>query len=189
MLGSYPAQNNVPEVKAGYMINGVVVDFRVTAKEFENKLPNQTVTRWDLFSSDIQLASPDDPNKYIDFPLSRGMPFVTSKYNSLTPKFFTQHAIIKVEADKTESTDTYSGYKFKLSFNNNPQSTFIIYVLGDKPLTFVKKGLNNFVSNSEFTGVIQVGKLPKPEHEDLLDKSKGVWATGGKIDADISKYV
>jgi hypothetical protein len=37
--------------------------------------------------------------------------------------------------------------------------------------------------------VIQVGKLPKPEHEDLLDKSKGVWATGGKIDADISKYV
>ncbi|KAI8877849.1 glycoside hydrolase family 81 protein [Backusella circina FSU 941] len=189
VIGSYPAQNNVPETKAGYMINGVVVDFRVTAKEFEKKQPNQKVSRWDLFGSDVQLESADDPKSYIQFPLSRGMPFVTSKYNNLTPKFFTQHAIIKVEADKTESKDTYSGQKFKLSFNNNPTSTFIVYVLGDKPLTFTKVGLNNFVANSAFTGVIQIAKLPKPEHEALLDKSKGVWATGGKIDADISNDV
>lgn len=84
--------------------------------------------------------------------------------------------------------NTYSGFKFKVSFNNNPSSTFIIYVLGEQPLTLKKEGLQNLVASSTFTGVIQIAKLPKAEgSEEVLDAHKGTWATGGTVDTSADR--
>lgn len=168
--------NNIPATPNGYIINGVVVDIRITAKEWKNDKPKQLVKRWDLFGATVDLSTASGS---IEFPIARGASYITSKYNNLTPQFFTQHAIINIEAKKV-SEDTYTDRKFKVTFNNNPSSTYIIYALGD-PITLKKQDLNNLVATKPYNGIIQVAKLPKPEDESILDSHHGVWATGGKI--------
>jgi endo-1,3(4)-beta-glucanase len=180
VVGAYPPMNNIPASPAGYIINGVVVDLRITSTEWKNEQPKPLVTSWDLFGANLKLASNDGS---IEFPIARGTPFITSIYNNLTPQFFTQHAIIKITADNDLGGDVYSGYKFKVSFNNSPTGTYIIYVLGNQPLTLRKEGFSNLVSTGVFNGVIQVAKLPdSPGSEAVLDTHKGVWATGASID-------
>lgn len=178
--------NNVPETPAGYIVNGVVVDFRVTSAEWKDQRPEPLITNWDLFGTNIRLQSKSGS---IDFPVARGMSYVTALYNDLTPQFFTQHAILQVSSDMFQSNDTYTGRKFKLSFNDNPTSTFIIYALGKEPLTLKKSGNNNLVAASKYNGPIQVTKLPSKESEIVLDFNRGTWATGGDIKFDLNRYI
>ncbi|KAI8093936.1 endo-1,3(4)-beta-glucanase, partial [Thamnidium elegans] len=188
VIGSYPPMNNIPASPAGYIINGVVVDLRITSKEWKNEKPSTLITKWDLFGANIKLSGNGGS---INFPVARGTPFITSVYKNLTPQFFTQHAIIKITADKELGDNTYSGYKFKISFNNSPTSTYLIYVLGDQPLTLKKDGFSNLIATSSFNGVIQVAKLPDTSgSEEILDAHKGVWSTGGAVDtsADSKSY-
>lgn len=178
--------NNIPASPAGYIINGVVVDFRITSSEWRNERPTPLVTSWDLFGANLKLSG---SGGNIEFPLARGTPFITSAYNNLTPQFFTQHAIIKISADNDLGSDTYSGYKFKVSFNNSPTSTYIIYILGDKPLTLKKEGFSNLVATGKYNGVIQVAKLPdQPGSEAILDAQNGVWATGATVNTNADRY-
>ena len=152
----------------------------MTSAEWEEETVSPLVTSWDLFGANLRLSSSSGS---IEFPLARGASFITGVYDNLTPQFFTQHAIIRVSADKDLGGDTYSGKKFKVSFNNNPTSTYIIYVLGDKPLTLQKSGFSNLVATEKYNGVIQVAKLSdNSKSETLLDKHKGVWATGAKVE-------
>jgi endo-1,3(4)-beta-glucanase len=186
VIGSYPPMNNIPASPAGYIINGVVVDFRITSSEWKNERPSPLVTSWDLFGANLKLSSANGGS--IAFPLARGTPYITSIYNNLTPQFFTQHAIVRVIADRDLGGDTYSGYKFKVSFNNSPTSTYIIYVLGDQPLTLRKEGFSNLVATGVYNGVIQVAKLPdSPESEAILDSQKGIWATGASINTNVDR--
>ncbi|CAO3669592.1 hypothetical protein G6F70_000589 [Rhizopus microsporus] len=184
VVGSYSSMNNVPETPAGYIVNGVVVDFRVTSAEWKDQRPEPLITSWDLFGANIRLQSKSGS---IDFPVARGMSYVTALYNDLTPQFFTQHAILQVSSDMFQSNDTYTGRKFKLSFNDNPTSTFIIYALGKEPLTLKKSGNNNLVAASKYNGPIQVTKLPSKESEIVLDFNRGTWATGGDIKFDLNR--
>nr|4K3A_A Chain A, glycoside hydrolase family 81 endo-beta-1,3-glucanase [Rhizomucor miehei]4K3A_B Chain B, glycoside hydrolase family 81 endo-beta-1,3-glucanase [Rhizomucor miehei] len=186
VLGSYPPTNDVPYTDAGYMINSVVVDLRLTSSEWSDVVPDRQVTDWDHLSANLRLSTPQDSNSYIDFPIVRGMAYITANYNNLTPQFLSQHAIISVEADEKKSDDntsTFSGRKFKITMNDDPTSTFIIYSLGDKPLELRKQDNSNLVASKPYTGVIRVAKLPAPEFETLLDASRAVWPTGGDISA------
>ncbi|KAI7893897.1 endo-1,3(4)-beta-glucanase [Mucor mucedo] len=180
VIGSYPPTNNIPASPAGYIINGVVVDLRITSKEWKTDTPSPLVTDWDLFGANLQLVSKAGS---IEFPIARGASYITSVYHNLTPQFFTQHAIIRITADQDLGGDVYSGHKFKISFNNSPTSTYIIYVLGDKPLTLRKEGFSNLIATAPFNGVIQVAKLADmPGSEAVLDTHTGVWATGAKLE-------
>ncbi|OAD67890.1 glycoside hydrolase family 81 protein [Phycomyces blakesleeanus NRRL 1555(-)] len=109
------------------------------------------------------------------------MAYVTGNYVGLTPQFYTQHAIISVHSESTPGADMYSGRKFKIMFNDNPTSTYLIYVLGEKPLTLQKVGMNNLIASEPYSGIIRIAKLPSPEHETLLDNQHDVWATGGEL--------
>ncbi|KAI9248659.1 hypothetical protein BY458DRAFT_560123 [Sporodiniella umbellata] len=184
VVGAYQSTNNVPEVAAGYFVNGVVVDLRLTSSEWKDQIPETKITQWDLFGANIELSTPEGS---IEFPISRGMPFVSAKYSDLTPQFFTQHAIMKINDQKVEDQNTFTGKKFKVSFNDNPESTFLIYVLGDKPLTLKTVDHNNLVATEKYHGLIQVAKLPNAEAEKILDASKGVYATGGEIETDLER--
>ena len=124
-------------------------------------------------------------NGCIQFPIARGMPFVTAIYDNLTPQFFTQHAILKINGKDAQNADTFTGRKFKLSFNDNPTSTFLIYALGEEPLSLKKVGHNNLIASGIYSGLIQVAKLPSEEGEGTLDASTGIWATGGDLDLDL----
>ncbi|KAI8057522.1 endo-1,3(4)-beta-glucanase [Gilbertella persicaria] len=179
VIGRYEAMNNIPASPAGYMINGVVVDFRITANEWQQTRPKPSVTRWNHLGATLRLSS--TPTTYITFPLSRGAAFVTAEYHQLTPHFFTQHAILSVVSDIEQGQDTFTGHKFKVSMNDHPTSTFVIYVLGDQPLRLRKDGMNRLVADTPYEGVIQVAKLPSPEAEAVLDQHHGVWATGGQV--------
>ncbi|KAI8640299.1 endo-1,3(4)-beta-glucanase [Parasitella parasitica] len=184
VIGSYPAMNNIPASPAGYIINGVVVDLRITAQEW-TKTPEPLVTNWGLFSANLRLSGGDG---HVNFPLVRGQSFITAEYHHLTPQFFTQHAIINVNADQVKG-DIYTGRKFKVSFNDNPTSTYLIYALNDT-LTLTKRDMNNLVASSKYNGVIQIAKLPSEEDEAILDAYHGVWPTGGSLDTsrDGTKY-
>lgn len=162
-----------------------MVDLRITSKEWKSEKPSTLITKWDLFGANIKLSGSGGS---INFPVARGTPFITSVYKNLTPQFFTQHAIIKITADKDLGDNTYSGHKFKISFNNSPTSTYLIYVLGDQPLTLKKDGFSNLIATSSFNGVIQVAKLPDaPGSEEILDAHKGVWSTGGTVDTSADR--
>ncbi|KAL7315362.1 endo-1,3-beta glucanase [Mucor circinelloides] len=184
VIGSYPAMNNIPPSPAGYIINGVVVDIRLTAHEW-TKAPAPLVTNWGHFNAHLRLSG---GNGKVEFPLVRGQSFITAAYTGLTPQFFTQHAIISVTADQANG-DVYTGKKFKISFNDSPTSTYLIYAL-DGPLTLTKQSMNNLVASGKYNGVIQVAKLPSAEGEAILDAHHGVWPTAGTINTskDGSKY-
>ncbi|KAG0930179.1 hypothetical protein G6F57_000195 [Rhizopus arrhizus] len=182
VIGRYQTTNNVPETSAGYIINGVVVDLRITSAEWKDHQPVPTVTSWDLFGANLKLAA---SNGCIQFPIARGMPFVTAIYDNLTPQFFTQHAILKINGKDAQNADTFTGRKFKLSFNDSPTSTFLIYALGEEPLSLKKVGHNNLIASGIYSGLIQVAKLPSEEGEGTLDASTGIWATGGDLDLDL----
>lgn len=158
-----------------------MADFRITSAEWTNEKPTPMVTSWDLFGANLRLSGSNGEN--IEFPIARGSSFITSIYDNLTPQFFTQHAIINISADKDLGGDTYSGQKFKISFNDNPTSTYIIYVLGEQPLTLRKEGFSNLVASGKFSGVLQIAKLPDAsDSEAVLDSHKGVWASGASVD-------
>ncbi|KAI7902925.1 endo-1,3(4)-beta-glucanase [Cokeromyces recurvatus] len=175
IIGGYPAMNNVPATPAGYAINSAVIDFRISAKEWSSR-PSPLVTQWDLLSAQLKLSSQSGSN--IVFPITRGSAFITAQYQTLTPQFFTQHAIINVKAD---GNDVTTGQKFKITLNNG--STWLVYVLG-KPITLKQTNMNLLVATEPYNGVIQVTKLPRPEDEATLDAYHGVWATGGKVTID-----
>ncbi|KAG0179190.1 hypothetical protein DFQ29_002413 [Apophysomyces sp. BC1021] len=178
VYGSYPPQNNIPFVESAFAINGVVVDIRMTAAEWAENLPTPQITYWDHLGATLRLLS--HPNRTIDFPIVRGMPYVTGVYTNLTPQIYTQHAIIQIEADQVDG-DNYTGFKFKIAFNDSPTSTYLIYVLGNRPLTLRKVGNSNLVASEVYHGPIRIAKLPSAEDETLLDDKKDVWATGGDI--------
>jgi endo-1,3(4)-beta-glucanase len=175
--------NNIPASPAGYIINGVVVDMRLTAQEW-NKAPEPLVTSWSHFSANLRLTGGDGN---VNFPIVRGQSFITAEYHNLTPQFFTQHAIISVTADQVNG-DVYTGKKFKISFNDSPTSTYLIYALND-PLTLTKRDMNNLVASGRYNGVLQIAKLPSAEDEAILDAHHGVWAIGGNIDTSTDGQV
>lgn len=178
--------NDVPPTEVGYMINSPIVDLRYTCAEWANVRPRPLVTSWDHFSANVRLQQPGRQG-FIEFPIVRGMPYITAIYNGLTPQLFTQHAMIKIEADtQTEEQDIYSGFKFKITMNDSPTSKFVIYVLGDQPLTFHKVGTSNLVSKQPYHGVIRIAKLPSSSStaaEAILDKSRYTWPVGGVVSA------
>lgn len=158
-----------------------MADFRITSAEWTDEKPTPMVNSWDLFGANLRLSGSNGGS--IEFPIARGSSFITSTYDNLTPQFFTQHAIINISADEDLGGDTYSGHKFKISFNDSPTSTYIIYVLGEKPLTLRKEGFSNLVATEKFSGVLQIAKLPDAsDSEAVLDSHKGVWASGASVD-------
>lgn len=188
VIGEYPAVNDVPATQAGYMINSVVVDMRLTCAEWANERPEMKVTSWDALTANVRLASPSAAS-HIDFPLARGMAYVTALYQDLTPNFFTQHAIIEVTADGQSTQDTFTGTRFRLRMNDPQGSVFLIYALGNQPLTLTRSGMSNLVASTRYTGPIRIAKVPggQPQAEEVLDKSSGIWATAGQVTASSSR--
>lgn len=184
IYGMYEAQNNVPKTDEGYFINPQNVDLRFTASEWnKNSSVEPILTSWDLFSTTLRLQTSGNDQQYIDFPIVRGMAYVTANYVDLTPQFFSQNAIIEITANK-KANNTYQGRKFKLKFNDNPTSYFLIYALGDEDLVLKKTDDRNLVADKAYNGIIRIAKVLDDEaFEDLLDDRAEVWPIGAKLSA------
>lgn len=182
-FGEYEAQNNIPKTEAGYFINQQNVDIRFTASEWGHSKVIPNVTSWDLFSAHLRLQTSGNDQQYVEFPIVRGMAYVTAKYANLTPQFFSQNAIIEITADK-KSNNTYQGRKFKIKFNDTPRTSFIIWALGDNDLTLRKSDERNLVADKPYNGIIRAAKvLTNGSFESILDDRVKVWPIGANITA------
>ncbi|GAB5587812.1 endo-1 [Umbelopsis nana] len=182
-FGQYEAQNDVPKTEEGYFINQQKVDLRFTAVEWGHAAVDTNVTSWDMFSANLKLQTSGKDKQYVEFPIVRGMAYVTANYVNLTPQFFSQNAIIEITADKV-SNNTYYGRKFKLKFNDTPTTYFIIYALGDDGLSLKRADAQNLVSDKPYNGIIRAAKLPDAAFEKMLDDRANVWATGANLSAE-----
>jgi endo-1,3(4)-beta-glucanase len=159
------------------------VDLRFTASEWGHSKVIPNVTSWDLFSAHLRLQTSGNDRQYIEFPIVRGMAYVTANYANLTPQFFSQNAIIEITADK-KSNNTYQGRKFKIKFNDMPRTSFIIWALGDDDLTLRKSDERNLVADKPYNGIIRAAKvLTNGSFEKILDDRVKVWPIGANITA------
>lgn len=195
--GSYQDSKSVNSTTAtamsDYLINGQTVEIRYSCEEWgETKMSNQNdnnnittqVISWDHFGATVRLMSQKDAKKYIDFPIARGMAYVTAHYHDLTPHFFTQRAIIHINSDGPKENQNgntiYNGKRFTIQFNDKEESVFIIYALdGTLSLTFA--GLSRLVAKKPYNGTIRIAKIPRKEDEPIFDQYKNAWATGGLV--------
>jgi endo-1,3(4)-beta-glucanase len=185
IVGGYAAMNNLPATEAGYLTNQVAVDLRLSGLEWISP-PDLTVVDWDHFGATVQLASPQNNNgSFMHLPVARGMAYVTAHYHALTPRLFSQHTMLRIDATlpPTSSNQTvyYTGTRFKIAMDDPLQSTWLIYCL-DGPLTFAVVDASTLVATAPYTGTIRVAKLPRPLDEAVLDQHHDVWTTGGTIE-------
>ncbi|ORX59683.1 glycoside hydrolase [Hesseltinella vesiculosa] len=181
-VGSYPSMNDLPAASAGFMINDPVVDMRFSAKEWvgHDADVRPQVTDWDHLSAQLRLSISNDGG-HVDFPLTRGMVYITSQYHALTPLFFSQRAILSVTSEHGSMT----GQQFTVSLNDG--SVYRLYSLGS-PITWQLVDENQFEAISPFTGTIRLAKLPDPSHLSLLDAHVSVWPVHGKITYTANSY-
>ncbi|KAI8328778.1 endo-1,3(4)-beta-glucanase [Chlamydoabsidia padenii] len=189
-LGAYDAMNNVGRAQAGYLLNQPDVDLRLTNHEWISAQQDPTfqVSSWNHFGATIRLAS--SKNQSMEIPVARGMAYVTAHYQALTPRFESQHAMIRVESEQTIITNTstiYHGQRFKIAMNDALSSIWIIYCLnGPLSLSFAADGA--LEASSPYTGTIRVTKLPRPLDESLLDQHRFAWTTGGTVEPEKNLY-
>jgi endo-1,3(4)-beta-glucanase len=121
-------------------------------------IASRKITSFDLFSVNIQMTSGQGS---IDFPMVRGMAYVTAIYNRLTPVVFTQHAILSVNGAPVGSAPFY-GNKFKLVLNNG--QTWLVYFInndGSLPsLTMYYRvgegGTQQLYTNTPYSGIANI---------------------------------
>ncbi|KAI8092572.1 endo-1,3(4)-beta-glucanase [Halteromyces radiatus] len=195
-IGGYPSMNNVPGSSAAYMLNQVVVDMRFSCQEWatNRSSPTVQVTSWDHFGATVQLISGNNKAQSIEFPLARGMAYVTAHYHALTPHFITQYNILHVDCDEQHeqqingtSTIIYTGTKFKLTLEDPNSSIFIIYALDD-PLHLVFSGTSGLTTSGPYNGTIRLAKLSNTSDESILDQYYTTWTTGGTVVPNEGSY-
>ncbi|CAO3587931.1 unnamed protein product [Absidia cylindrospora] len=190
-LGGYPAMNNAPQTDTGYMLNPVVVDMRLTCKEWMPHLapPTLRILSWDHLGATIQLHGGDQQRMQV--PLSRGMAYITAHYQELTPQFFTQHQIFSIESEDQvrmdSSTVVYKGDRFKLTLNDSFSTVFLLYAL-DGPLELIFSGPSALVALKPYTGTIRLAKLSNNVDESILDEHISTWTEGGSVDTNGNSY-
>jgi Glycosyl hydrolase family 81 N-terminal domain len=109
-------------------------------------------------------------------PLVQGMAFVTGIYSDLNPSLQTVgHAILSFEKFNVSKSVT----KYKVGFNDG--TTWLVYVFpsGGASYSLSQRG-NNLVGNGQFTGYIQIAKIPIGDttSEATYDNSSGTYSTG-----------
>ncbi|KAI8062895.1 glycosyl hydrolase family 81-domain-containing protein [Gongronella butleri] len=210
VYGGYPPMNNVPATDVGYMINPVVADIRFSAKEWENALPassssspapmarqqqqqkeqqrvilRQQVLDWDFLCATVRLTTANGTTTatnelHVDFPLCKGMPYVTASYRSLTPVFYTQHAFIS----KPPPLGSPARH-FTISLNDDTH--YRIYAV-DKPIAWTLVSPNLLQADRAYTGTLRIAKVPNPKFESLLDDHAANWPVRSSIKYSPSSY-
>eukprot|EP00002_Diphylleia_rotans_P003838 TRINITY_DN1271_c0_g1_i1.p1 TRINITY_DN1271_c0_g1~~TRINITY_DN1271_c0_g1_i1.p1 ORF type:complete len:733 (-),score=162.35 TRINITY_DN1271_c0_g1_i1:87-2285(-) len=144
---------------------------------------SRKVTAFDMFSANLKMTNSQGS---IDFPLVRGMAYVTALYNRLSPMIFTQHAILSVNGAPTGSAP-FVGNKFKVSINNG-QTWLIYFINEDGSLPSVslnyrigEANYQQLYSNTPFTGIVRVTQLPSDSVESILDAHRSIYPKGANL--------
>lgn len=159
-----------------------------SAEEFSSSTMLLSTSNFDTFSVTATLSLSSGGS--IDFPLALGMGLVTAKYNSLTPRIFSQLGFKTVTKGTGITTSSGSVDKYVAELFNG--ITWVIYVSRSSDDDFTLTVDNNYQitgSKSVDSMVIQIGVLADINSEATLDSAAGIYATGVTLDATVSDDV
>ena len=115
----------------------------------------------------------------LEAPIVQGMPYVTAKYQGLTPVLSTIHAILSVNGINDGSP--ISGTRFQLELNNG--QTWLVYTSSD--ITFTK-GDGVLTASGSFTGTLRLAELAAGVTIETLDGYSTAYPEGGSVTASSS---
>lgn len=173
-----PRSSSIPGNPSAYYINPLgIQSLIISAKE----LGKQTV----LKSSDLQfmsgrahlLPAEGSPNK-ISFPMAQGAGFVSALFTNLKPWVQSSVFFRNVAAAPSPKSGVY---KYRLTLEDG--TIWLLYACPDAGIDpnfqLISSSLLQGVNN--WSGLIQIAKLPNSQFESLYDKSAGVYATSSRI--------
>lgn len=112
-------------------------------------------------------------------PLVRGMPYASVRYDGLTPRLGTQHAVLSVNGSGASPA---TGTRFRIALNNG--QTWIVYASAPLTLSWNSSGLS---ATAPFSGWLRAANLPADAGaEAALDSHRDAIPTGGEVDATAS---
>jgi len=156
---------------AGYGYTVFINNFAIGMRETINQ---RRLLDWDILSATM-IWSNTPPTTYnpdqvhygtransMIVPIVQGCPYMTSKWDGLTPVLSTSHAVLSVNG----GTGQVSGTKFKVALNNG--QTWLVYA--NPSITFNRDG-NNLAATSTYRGTIRVAVMTSPDQEAVLDQN------------------
>jgi endo-1,3(4)-beta-glucanase len=110
----------------------------------------------------------------VSSPIAKGSPYMTMKYQDLTPLISTIHAIISVNGDGAPRSVTAT--KFSLQFNNG--QNWIIYSSSETTLNF---GDGKLQGTGRFSGVLRATVALDPADEPILDAHAAAYPISSEV--------
>ena len=173
-----PASSQIPGQPAAFYINPLGIQHLIiSAKE----LKQQTV----LHTSDLQFMTGrahllpfEGEKREIVFPMAQGSAFVTALYTNLKPWIQSSVFFRSVAAVASPKSGVY---KYRITLEDG--KTWLVYAIPngsiDPNFQLISSSLMQGVDN--WSGTIQVAKLPDPKFETLYDTSAGTYPVAGRI--------
>jgi endo-1,3(4)-beta-glucanase len=159
-----------------------IENFSILVKE---TIAQRSVLDWDFLSVTL-IWSNNPPTTYdrdtihygtrassMIAPIVQGSPYITTKWDGLTPVITTAHAILSVNG---ATGTTFSGTKFKIALNNG--QTWILYA--SNPITFTLSG-STMTALSTYNGVLRSVCMTDPSFENVLDQHKDSVPIASKV--------
>lgn len=133
-----------------------------------------------------------DASHYMTAPIVKGMPYVTMRYNQLTPTINTDtteyHAITLVNGSAPAGSVTGTKFTFNVSrpyLGVGATEKWVVYASSSITFNVSDAG---FVATAPFTGYIRVAIVPHgtPEEEAILDTYKDAVPIGGSTSVSVA---
>ena len=173
-----PPNTQIPNQPASYYINPLGIQSIIMSAV---ELQQQTVLTSDalqVLSGNAHLSPSQGAPPAINFPLAQGMGFVTGLYTNCQPVIQSSVFFRNVGAVNT----TASGIsKYKVTLEDG--KVWLIYTISDNGIApnfqLISSTLLKGISN--WSGTIQIAKLPSDDVESIYDSTAGAYPTTGAI--------
>jgi len=173
-----PNNTNIPGTPASYYINPLGIQSVILSAA---ELGSQTVLSTDsleVLSGYANLSPTQGATSYVKFPMVQGMAFVTAIYTSLQPEVQSSVFFRSIESAGEPKAGIY---KYRITLEDS--KVWLLYATdsyGVGPnLNLVSSTMLQGIPN--WSGTIQVAKLPPGANEDLYDDTCGLYPTSGAV--------
>ncbi|KAL3919105.1 MAG: hypothetical protein SGILL_003921 [Bacillariaceae sp.] len=176
------SENGVPK---GYT-HGSGSDFIFGAVEF-SAVPQWSIVDFDDYGFGVTVEVAEaNGDGLIATDLVAGMPFITARYQSLTPKLYSVHQILTVNGETVvPGSSSFSGTRFIVT--NNKGQTWAIYSSNDVTLNANGKSLESTESFDDIT--LRIAIIPGEEADSIYDPYWTCIVTGATLEIyDDSAY-
>jgi len=141
------------------------------------------INDFDEFSVNIKQFFANDGT--LEFPIVRGMAYVTAEYSQVTPQLHSAHRITRINGREITQNSRVSGSRFQLELSNG--TTWIVYSLGGTvDFSVAERSLTAQIAGSY---VLRVAKAPSSSSSALkiLDEHHKTYPIGGDLTAALGR--